>query len=78
MADVSVQDLRNHCGEILDRVTGGEALTVTRHGRPIAELRPLPRSPLQAVRLLQRWRGLPAVDPAELRADLDDYLDSAL
>jgi antitoxin (DNA-binding transcriptional repressor) of toxin-antitoxin stability system len=53
-------------------------MTVTRDGHPIAELRPLPRRPLQAALLLQRWQSLPAVDPAKLRADLDDVLDPAL
>lgn len=53
-------------------------MTVTRDGHPIAELRPLPRRPLQAALLLQRWRGLPVVDPAKLRADIDDLLDPAL
>lgn len=78
MTEVAIRDLRNHGGEILDRVAGGEAMTVTRDGHPIAELRPLPRRPLQATLLLQRWRSLPAVDPARLRADIDDLLDPAL
>jgi prevent-host-death family protein len=78
MTDVSIRDLRNHGGEILDRVAGGEAMTVTRDGHPIAELRPLPRRPLQAALLLQRRRSLPVVDPAKLRADVDDLLDPAL
>jgi prevent-host-death family protein len=78
MSEVSVRDLRNHGGEILDRVAGGEAMTVTRDGHPIAELRPLPRQPLQAGLLLQRWRMLPAVDPVKLRTDIDDLLDPAL
>jgi len=38
----------------------------------------LPRRPLQAVLLLQRWRSLPPVDPRKLRADIDDVLDPAL
>jgi prevent-host-death family protein len=78
MTEVAIRDLRNHGGEILDRVAGGEAMTVTRDGRPIAELRPLPRRPLQATLLLQRWRGLPVVDPMQLRADIDDMLDPTL
>jgi prevent-host-death family protein len=78
MSEVAIRDLRNHGGEILDRVAGGEAMTVTRDGHPIAELRPLPRRPLQASLLLQRWRVLPAVDPARLRADIDELLDPAL
>lgn len=75
---MAIRDLRNHGGEILDRVEGGEAMTVTRDGRPIAELRPLARRPLQASLLLARWRSLPAVDPVKLRADIDDLLDPAL
>jgi prevent-host-death family protein len=76
--EVAVRDLRNHGGEILDRVSSGEAITVTRDGRPVAELRPLPRRPLPAAVLLEHWRHLPAVDPARLRADIDDILDSSL
>jgi len=76
--EVAIRDLRNHGGEILDRVERGEAMTVTRDGRPIAELRPLARRPLQASLLLQRWRSLPAVDPVKLRADIDDLLDPTL
>lgn len=73
-----MRDLRNHGGEILERVAGGEAMTVTRDGRPIAELRPLPRRPLQANLLLQRWRRVPTVDPMQLRADIDQVLDPTL
>lgn len=73
-----MRDLRNHGGEILDRVAGGETLTVTRDGRPIAELRPLSRRPVPAALLLQRWRGVPAGDPAQLRADIDEVLDPTL
>jgi prevent-host-death family protein len=78
MAEVAVRDLRNRGGEILNRVASGEAVTVTRDGQPIAELRPLPRRPLPANVLVQRWRRLPAVDPALLRADLDSHLDATL
>jgi prevent-host-death family protein len=78
VAEVAVRDLRNHGGEILNRVARGETLIVTRDGDPVAELRPLPKKPLKAERLLQRWHALPAVDPAKLRADIDDLLDPGL
>ena len=77
MADVTVRELRNHGGEVVDRATRGEQITITRSGRPVAELRPL-RPPLSAEALLSRWRRLPAVDPAALRADLDQVLDAEL
>jgi prevent-host-death family protein len=78
MAEVTVRDLRNHGGDILDRVVAGESLTVTRDGRPVAQLRPLPRRPLSAAQLLERWRCIPAIDPTRLKADIDSVLDPAL
>jgi prevent-host-death family protein len=71
MAAVTVRELRNDGGRILDRVASGEAMTVTRDGTPVAELRPIPHSPLDAATLLARWRHLPHVDPIRLRADID-------
>jgi prevent-host-death family protein len=78
MGNVSVRDLRNNGGRVLERVANGESLTVTLDGRPVAELRPLPGRALNAAALLARWRRLPAVDPAALRADLDRALDTSL
>lgn len=78
MADVSIRDLRNHGGDVVDRAAGGEQITITRAGTPVAQLRPLPPSPIGAQQLLDRWRRLPRVDPAALRADIDATLDSRL
>jgi prevent-host-death family protein len=78
MATVTVRELRNHGGEVLDRVAAGERLTVTRSGRPVAELRPLNRAGLSSRALIERWRRLPPVDPTELRADLDALIDPSL
>jgi prevent-host-death family protein len=78
MGEVTVRELRNDGARVLDEVGRGETLTVTRDGRPVAELRPLPRPPLDARTLLGRWRRLPVVDPARLRADLDRVLDGSL
>lgn len=78
MATVSVRDLRNHGGEVLARVGRGESVVVTRDGEEVAELRPLPRKGASAASLVARWRRLPVVDPARLRADLDAVLDAEL
>ena len=77
MADVTIRELRNHGGDVVDRAARGERITITRSGRPVAELRAV-RPTLSAEALLRRWRPLPAVDPAALRADLDAVLDSTL
>ena len=78
MSEITVRELRNRGGDVLDRVARGETLTVTRDGEPIAELRPLARRPLPAAVLVERWRRLPVVDAAKLRAELDDVLDGSL
>jgi prevent-host-death family protein len=78
MANVTVRDLRNNGGRVLQRVAEGESLTVTMDGRPIAELRPLPGTAVPAATLLRRWRRLPPVDAVAFRADLDRVLDTSL
>jgi prevent-host-death family protein len=76
MREITVRELRNQGREVLDRVRRGETLTVTRGGRPVAELRPLPRQPAAAVALLDSWRNLPAVDPLRFRSDMDSIMDA--
>ena len=78
MAEVSIRELRNHGGDVVDRVAAGERVIVTRGGRPVAELRPLRSTLLTAAALLERCRRLPPIDDAWLRADLDTTLDPRL
>ncbi|MDP9342551.1 MAG: type II toxin-antitoxin system prevent-host-death family antitoxin [Actinomycetota bacterium] len=78
MREVSIRDLRNHGGEVVDRVARGEQVTITRAGKAVAELRPLPDPALSASALLARWHRLPAVDPVALRADIDEVLEPDL
>jgi len=76
--EVSIRELRNRGGEVVDRVSAGERLTVTRSGKPVAELRPVGRPGVKAEVLLERWRRLPHLDPDRLREDLDDLLDPSV
>lgn len=75
MGDVTIRELRNRGGDVIDRVASGERLTVTRRGRPVAELHPIAEEALTAAALLERWRGLPAVDLDRLRDDVDELFD---
>lgn len=72
-----MRELRNRGGQVLDRVEAGEAITVTRDGREVAELRPV-RSALPAAALVSRYRKLPRVDSDRLRRDLDEIIDPEL
>jgi prevent-host-death family protein len=78
MAEVSIRELRNHGGDVVDRAARGEQITITRAGKAVAELRPVPRASLSAEALLARLRPLPAVDADALRADVDEILDAGL
>ena len=78
MDEVTVQELRDSADTVIDRVHAGERLTVTRSGRAVAELRPLPRRGPDPAALLDRWRKLPRIDPAAFRRDIDQLLDPRL
>jgi prevent-host-death family protein len=78
MSEVTIRELRNHGGEVVDRAARGEEIIITRDGKPVAELRPLRRQPLAAEALLTRWHRLPPVDYRTMRAELDEVLDPAL
>jgi prevent-host-death family protein len=78
MAEVTIRELRNHGGEVIDRVQRGERLTVTRSGKPVAELRPLPRQSVSRAELISIWRSLPTIDLDRFRADIDRVIDPTL
>lgn len=78
MAIVTIRDLRNRGGAVIDRVQRGEQITITRDGAPVAELHALDAPALPVHELLARWRRLPQVDPDRLRRDLDEVLDAEL
>ncbi len=78
MAEATVRELRNNGGAVLDRVLAGERITVTRDGTPVAELRPVPGARLGTPALLERFRRLPALDPARFRAEVDSTIDQTI
>jgi prevent-host-death family protein len=78
MDTVSIRELRNRGGEVVDRVEAGGHVTVTRDGRPVAELRPLRARGLSADVLLERWQRLPTVDATRLRRDVDSVIEPGL
>jgi len=78
MSQVTIRELRNRGGDVIDRVEAGERVVVTRSGKPVAELRALQAPGLSSRALLRRWRNLPPMDAARLRADLDSTLDPRL
>ncbi|MBI4541104.1 MAG: type II toxin-antitoxin system prevent-host-death family antitoxin [Gemmatimonadetes bacterium] len=49
MTKIGAYYAKSHLSELLDRVQRGERITITRHGRPVAELVPAPGSPDRTV-----------------------------
>ncbi len=52
MATYGVAEAKNNFTQLLDRVQGGEKITITRHGKPIAELSPTPKLSMEERRAL--------------------------
>jgi len=74
MNRVTIRELRNQGGEVVNRAAAGERLIVTRSGTPVAELRPMQSKGLSSSALLERWRRLPAMDCRKLRDPLDSVI----
>lgn len=77
VADVTIRELRNQGGEVVDRAARGERIIITRSGHPVAELRPV-RPALSAEAVLERARRLPPVDAVALRKDIDELFPKDL
>lgn len=75
---VTIRDLRNRGGEVIDRAASGERCVITRNGTPVAELRPLAPPGPRLDAILAEWRTLPHVDPDRLRGDIDELVDTEL
>lgn len=78
MGTVNVRELRNHGGEVLDRVAAGEVIIVERSGKPVAQLTRLPQKGLSTPELIEEVRRLPPVDYEAMRRELDEIIDPSL
>lgn len=75
---MTIRELRNRGGAVIDRLAPGETATVTRDGEPVAELRRLERRPLTGRELIERHKNLPPISYDDLRADIDAIIDPSL
>lgn len=78
MQTIAQRELRNDNAEIMRRVEAGETFVVTRNGRPIAEIRPVPPGRQRFVsrdRLLALAERAEPIDRQRFRDDLDSLAD---
>jgi prevent-host-death family protein len=45
MTDYSVADAKARLSELIDRALEGEGVTITRHGKPVVEIKPVAKKP---------------------------------
>ena len=55
MASYSVADAKNRLPALIDRALEGEEVVITRHGKPVAELRPRRQIDPEVARAKTEW-----------------------
>lgn len=79
MRTIQQRDLRNDSGKVLAAVESGESFTITRNGKPVAELKPLTRGTFVPIAELARTSAhLPRIDYGEWRAEMDSLIDQEM
>ena len=76
MKRIGASEARRHLPRLLDRVTRGESLTITRYGKPVARLVPMPddreRAREAAARIIERRKHLKRMPLANLMATIHE------
>ena len=62
MSSYSVADAKNKLSDLIDRALGGEPVVITRHGHPVAELRPVPAPPPRLAKADLEWLDAHVID----------------
>jgi len=81
---VGAYEAKTHLSDLLDRVSRGERITITKHGVPVAVLQPPDPAPLkdakQVIADLRRFRGdlhakRATASPGEIREWIEEGRD---
>ena len=76
MEMIGAYEAKTHLPQLLDRVARGERLTITRHGKPVAQLIPVvtdrKRAREAAARIVERRRHLKPAPLTELMATIHE------
>lgn len=75
MVEIGAYDAKTRLSELLEKVREGESFTITRHGQPIAELRPVgARSAAERKALVDRMKRFQSAHPLG-EATVRDLID---
>lgn len=79
MSNHSIVEAKNKLSELIDRASRGEGIVITRHGQPVAELRPIAKLPTPITQADLDWLAehrskltLNRVDAATLVSSMRD------
>ena len=73
---ITQRDLRNNNADIMRRLEDGENFIITRNGKQVGVLTPMARPQFARMTdVLEAFKGLPEMSYAELRRDLDEFMD---
>ena len=76
MEMIGAYEAKTHLPQLLDRVVRGERLTITRHGKPVAQLIPVTtdrqRAQQAAARIIERRQYLKKAPLADLMATIHE------
>jgi prevent-host-death family protein len=74
--EITQRTLRNDSGEIMRGLDRGESYIVTRNGVPVGELTPIRRRRFVSAEAFRKvLAGVPRLDPARFREDIDRVID---
>jgi prevent-host-death family protein len=76
MSTHSIVEAMNKLSELIDRALAGEGIVITRHGRPVVELRPVARPTRQLSRDDLDWLAARRVGAAAPKLDAGRLLDT--
>ncbi len=73
---ITQRDLRTNNSDIMRRLEDGESFIITRKGKQVGLLTPINRPQFARMTdVLEAFKGLPEMSYAELRRDLDEFID---
>ena len=85
MSSHSVADAKAHLSNLIDRAMEGEAVVITRHGRPVVEIKPvvktvgpMSKSDVEWLRRRRLDRRIPGLDTGALVSQMRDEDDERL
>jgi antitoxin (DNA-binding transcriptional repressor) of toxin-antitoxin stability system len=78
-ADISVRQFVADSGSVTRGLRQGRSYTLTLNGQPLARIVPVrQRQAVPKEEVLAAFATAPVIDPAELRADLDEAVDHGI